>query len=178
MLPFSSLKSVVCTLFLKCSPVRIEYRCAKWMAGLLASATVEALNWNVLYLSVWQTVFQAETGYSDCYTKKQRSQCCARQIEQWAPAAAEGKECIENWWQSSLRSIMFTTSRESCSSSQMRPTALLPAFWKGITILSVWVGWGFLGKLMTCGPTAPLAVRVSLKGELLSFWEVWECGVT
>lgn len=106
MLHFSSLKCVVCTLSLKCSPVCIQYRHAKWMAGLLASASLEAPNWNILYLSVWQTVFQAEKGYSDCYTKKQRSQCCARQVEQWAPAAAEGKECIENQRQSSLQSVM------------------------------------------------------------------------
>ena len=62
--------------------------------------------------------------------------------------------------------LHVTSSRESCSSSQMRPTALLPAFWKGITVLYVWVGWGFLGKVISYGPTVPLAVRVSLKGEL------------
>lgn len=57
--------------------------------------------------------------------------------------------------------LRVTSSRESCSSSQMKPTVLFPAFWEGITILYVWIR-----KVLTYGPTAPLAVRVSLKGEL------------
>ncbi|XP_027594068.2 ralBP1-associated Eps domain-containing protein 2 isoform X2 [Pipra filicauda] len=40
--------------------------------------------------------------------------------------------------------LCVTSSRESCSSSQMRPISFLPAFKKGITVLYMWVGWYFL----------------------------------
>lgn len=139
MLHFSCLKCAVCTLSLKRSPVCIECRRAKWMAGLLASATVEALNWNVLYLSVWQTVFQAEKGYSDRYTKKQRSQCCTRQVEQWAPAAAEGKECIANQWQSSLQSVMCHLQQRILFILSDEAYCVISCFLEGDSY-TVWVG--------------------------------------
>lgn len=68
--------------------------------------------------------------------------------------------------------LCVTSSRESCSSSQMQPTALFPAFWKGITVLYVWVGWGFQGNVITYGPTALVAVS-AFEGWSLSFWKVW-----
>lgn len=36
--------------------------------------------------------------------------------------------------------LCVNSSRECCSSFQMRPAALLPAFWKGISVLYEWVG--------------------------------------
>lgn len=78
-------------------------------------------------------IFQAEKGYSDCYTKKQRSQCCAHQVKQWAPAAAEGgpqgTNCLGNAAGAATPCNRLVTSSTLCSSRTRAPMALQPPRW-------------------------------------------------